>query len=124
MGVTMQDVLAKWERLRSEAQSPMESMVLTCCIRDAKEALDGETPCGPEHLIGDDGEVVFVRRDLAATLNAAEEAALGQGMNVHLWAADVVELLPVPEHFVEIDYEWAVVKPGTPGAVAYWRFQT
>lgn len=76
----------------------------------------------PEVLAGDDGEVVFVRADLALSATHARGVALVEGYNLSGRDVDVVEMLPVPEHFTEIDYEWAVVKPGTPGATSFYRF--
>lgn len=76
----------------------------------------------PEILYGNDGDTVFIRRDLAATDTAARAYALSEGTNLASFEADDVEMLPVPEHFV-VDEDWWVVRPGTPNAVAYWKFQ-
>ncbi len=77
----------------------------------------------PEFLSGDDGETVFIRSDLAMSAPEARNYAFTQGSNVSGWAVDVVEMLPVPDHFTEIEYEWAAVRDGTPDGVRYWRFQ-
>jgi hypothetical protein len=77
----------------------------------------------PEYLSDADGDAAFVRRDLGETPTLACEWALGQGVNLSQMEADPVEMLPVPEHFTDIEYEWAVVRGGTPGAVPYWRFR-
>jgi hypothetical protein len=80
----------------------------------------------PDFLSGEDGEVVFVPRSFAATATEARAVALREGFNVGGWGVDEVEMLPVPEHFLGFgvfDADWAVVRPGTPGAVAFWRFQ-
>lgn len=78
----------------------------------------------PDSLSGDDGESVFIRRDLAPTVTAAKAYALQHlGDNLADMEVDEVEMLPVPEHFTGIDYEWATVRSGTPDAVAYWRFR-
>lgn len=78
---------------------------------------------GPDFLSGDDGEAFFVRRDLAASPRAALSVGLREGTNLAGYAVDLVQMLPVPEHFIEIEYEWAVVRDGTPHAVTYWRFR-
>lgn len=77
----------------------------------------------PEFLTGDEGEVVFIRADLADSVTSARGLALAEGYNLADFDADVVEMLPVPEHFTAIEYEWATVKYGTPGGVPFWRFQ-
>jgi hypothetical protein len=89
----------------------------------ADDALADPAVSAPEYLAGEDGDVAFVRRDLGETPTLASEWALGQGVNLSQLEADPVEMLPVPEHFTDIEYEWAVVRGGTPGAVAYWRFR-
>lgn len=79
---------------------------------------------GPDLMSGNDGEVVFIRHDLAATETAARAYALehdGQGLAGCV--VDVIDMLPIPEHFINIDAEWWIVKPDTPDAVRYWRFQ-
>jgi hypothetical protein len=76
----------------------------------------------PEMLSGEDGEVVFVRRELGETATQARARALADGTNVLGMDVDEVEMLPVPEHFTGIEYEWATVKPGTEGAAPFWRF--
>lgn len=81
-------------------------------------------PTVPPVLSGEDGETVFVpRAGTDDTELAARERALREGFSVTRMDAEEVEMLPVPEHFIGIEYEWATVKPGTLGAVAYWRFQ-
>ncbi len=77
----------------------------------------------PDVLSGDDGEVVFVRSDVADTIVGIKSYALEQGYNLYDREVDEVEMLPVPEHFTEIDYDWSVVKPGTPGATSFYRFR-
>lgn len=80
-----------------------------------------ETP--PDLLAGDEGETVFVRRDLATTVTAARAYALSQGYNLAAMEPDAVEMLPVPEWFINVDAEWWTVKPGTLGSIHYWRFR-
>lgn len=81
----------------------------------------------PDTLIEpNEGEIIWVRRDLASTSVKAMEYALAEGYNVAGWGIDEVEMLPVPECFESIisDFgQWGVVTPGTPEAVAYWRFR-
>jgi hypothetical protein len=82
----------------------------------------------PAIFSGDDGEVVFVRRDVAETVTAARAYALEhEGANLSHMEVDEVEMLEVPEHFIairrDLGHEWSVVRPGTPGAVTYWRFR-
>lgn len=79
----------------------------------------------PSSLLGDEGEVVFIRRDLAQTVTQARAWAMAhEGMTLRGFDdVDEVEMLPVPDHFIGIEYDWAMVKTGTPGAVAYWRFR-
>lgn len=81
-------------------------------------------PAPPDFLFGPEGETVFVRcgRDFAATPAQARERALAEGCNVAGMEVDVVEMLPVPEHFTGIGMEWATVRERTPGAVSFWRF--
>jgi hypothetical protein len=77
----------------------------------------------PEILSGNDGEEHFIRADLAMSATEARGRALLDGQNLSGYAVDVVEMLPVPEHFREtFGWEWAVVPAGTPDAVTYWRF--
>lgn len=77
-----------------------------------------------EMLTGAEGEVVFVRRDLAQTETAARAYALEHdGCNLTGYEVDEVEMLPVPDYFIGLDVEWATVRPGTPAAVRFWRFQ-
>lgn len=79
----------------------------------------------PDYLSGDEGETVFIRRDLALTETAARAWALEHdGSNLRWYEADEVEMLPVPEHFTELEVDWAVVESGTTSAVAYWRFSS
>jgi hypothetical protein len=77
----------------------------------------------PDFLSGDDGETVFVRGDLALSAPSARNQAFVFGCNVQGMEVDLVEMLPVPEHFTELDVDWAVVREGTEGAVTYWRFR-
>ena len=78
----------------------------------------------PDYLVGDEGETTFVRRDLADTPTSALAYVLEhEGANLSHYDADEVEMLEVPSYFTGIDDEWATVVPGTPGAVAYWRFR-
>ncbi len=78
----------------------------------------------PDILTGDDGETVFIRRDLAQTPIQARAYALAHdGQNLAGYVADEVEMCEVPTHFTGIDMDWATVKPGTAGATRYWRFR-
>jgi hypothetical protein len=85
----------------------------------------------PDWLEGQDGEIVFVRGDLAR-----DEAALWNHVEKQVGAAvvadargwsghsvDQVWMKPGPEqeHF---DEDWHVIVPeGTPGALLYWRIE-
>lgn len=77
----------------------------------------------PEILEGQEGELVFVRADLALSATHARGVALTDGYNLSGFEVDLIEMLPVPDHFVGMDADWWPVRPGTPDAVSYWRFQ-
>lgn len=81
----------------------------------------------PETLVEpNEGEIVWVRSDLATTATKAAEYALGVGYNVAGWSVDEVEMLPVPSHFkslIEDFGSWGIVRAGTPWAISYWRFR-
>lgn len=79
----------------------------------------------PDFLVGENGEVVFVPRDLTAdTVTRAYERALVEGYNLAGMQVDEVVMLPVPEYFTGLDVEWVTVREGTPGAVRFWRFRS
>lgn len=80
----------------------------------------------PGVLTGNEGEVVFVPvEEPVDTVTQARSRALAEGHNCTSLEYDRVEMLPIPEHFVELNDEatWWMVKPGTRGARRFWRFR-
>lgn len=87
--------------------------------------LETETGDVPTVLAGDDGEVIFVRRDAAPTQIEAVEVAIRESglTGAGNMSGDEVEMRRVPDYFTGLGYEWATVKPGTPGAIRFWRLR-
>ena len=70
-------------------------------------------------LLTDEGEVVFVRGDLAMSAPEARNAASIRDFDVAGMEVDVVSMAPDPKGV----YEWVVVADATPDAVRFWRFR-
>lgn len=109
----------------SQRVSPADAELAVRAVNEYEALLGARAAVpAPEHLHGADGESAFVRRDVVSTATEARAYLFAQsGSDWTGVEPDEVEMLPVPEHFIELEVEWAVVNPATPGAVAYWRFE-
>lgn len=91
-------------------------------LRQVEELVVGAHDDPPDILFDQDGETVFVPANGDESEVQARALALAEGTNTSGMEADLVWMLPVPEHFV-VDESWWTVHEGTLGAVRFWRFR-